>query len=502
MQQIIQLRPEDDIATIRARIQAADLARIVLVVPRNCWALQSERGLQLLRRAADDSGAHVALVAHDERVREYAEEYGFPIFNSLAQAQRARWRMLPPLRATGLRLAPPPPTAPESTRPFAWASDWIREWRRALALLAGALLMLCLAAFFLVPTAQVRIVPAYLALTTTTDIVVDSSIGQINAETRAIPARRLLRDISGTAQLQTTTTKNIPNARATGTVIFTNLRAEETMIPPGAIVKTSAGVPIRFTTTTTTTVPAGIGSRAEAPVQAVDPGPSGNVKALAINVVEGSLALVVRVINTKPMVSGNLRAVKVVTADDKKKLEEQLLQQLKQQAPSLLRAMLKPGEFIPPDSVLVDVVDQQFDHAVDEPAEVLNLKMTASAFGLAVEQENVQALMSLILKRQMQTGYDLLPNGVRVEVLPGGKFQGIQLRQPIRAIGYTTPQLDAAKVARAVQGKSVDEAKQYLSNAVSLAQPPEIRVTPPGWLWMPWLAFRIAVFIEPQAAAP
>ena len=89
-----------------------------------------------------------------------------------------------------------------------------------------------------------------------------------------------------------------------------------------------------------------------------------------------------------------------------------------------------------------------------------------------------------------------LQNGVKVDMLAGGKYQGIQLRQPIRAVGYAAPQLDPNKVASALQGKTADDAKKYLASAAQLAQSPDIRVSPPGWPLMPLLAFRIAVFIE------
>jgi hypothetical protein len=318
----------------------------------------------------------------------------------------------------------------------------------------------------------------------------------VSAETRTIPARRINKEISGTLQLRTTVTKTVPDARSTGTVTFTNLRAEEITIPPGTIVRTSAGVPIRFSTQTTVTLPGGVNNRVDAPIQAVDPGPTGNVRELAINTVEGSFALSLRVINTKPTVSGTLRSVRVVTADDKKKLEEQLLQQLKQQAPGVLNVGLKPGEFIPPDSILVDIQDRQFDRAVDEPADAVTLKATANAFGLAIDRADLEAVMETLLEKQLQTGYRLLENGVAVEILPGGKFQGIQLRQPIRAIGYAIPQIDPAKVAAGVQGKSIEEAQAFLASRLTLAQPANIRIVPPFWPRLPWLAFRIAVFIE------
>lgn len=496
MHQVIQLQPDDDIVAIRAKIENAELAHLVLVVPRKCAVLEGVTGLQLLRRAADDLGAQVALVVHDETLRERAEEYGFPVFNSITQAQRARWKMQPPVHATIVRTANLPPPAPPESVADSFVTRMLREWRVTLLALIVAIILLCIAAILLVPTAQVYLIPAPMAVTTTTDILIDSSNPNVSSVTRSIPARRILLETSGTASLRTTTTKTVPDARSTGTVVFTNLRAEETIVPQGTIVVTSAGVPIRFTTTNTVTVPSGIGARVEAPIQAVDPGPTGNVKELSINTVEGSLALLVRVINTKPTTSGSLRPVRVVTEADKKKLEEQLLAQLKQQAPAVLQTALKPNEFIPPDSVLVDPTDRLFDHAVDDPAEVLNLKMTADAFGLGVDKDDLNLLMKTLLQRQLPSGYQLVANSVQVDMLPGGKYQGIQLRQPIRAVGYAVPQLDPNKVASAAQGKTIGDAKAYLASQAPLAQPPDIRVSPPGWPLMPFLTFRIAVFIE------
>jgi hypothetical protein len=496
MHQVIQLQPDDDIVAIRARIENAELAHLILVVPRHCAFLEGASGFPLLRRAADDLGAQIALVLHDETLRERAEEYGLPVFRSIAQAQFARWKMRPPKPSTSI-LTPsaPPPPPPESVSE-SFIARVMREWRWQLLSLASVALILCLAAPLVVPAAQVYLVPAPMMLTTTTDIIIDSSTPFVSSAARSVPARRLLRETSGTASLRTTTTKTMPDARATGTVVFTNLRTEETIVPQGTVVATSTGVPIRFTTTMTVTLPAEIGARAEAPIQAIDPGPAGNVREFTINVVEGSLALAVRVINTKPTTSGTVRPVRVATEADRKKLEEQLLAQLRQNALAVLTPALKPGEFIPPDSIQVYATNKLFDRAVDEPADVLNLMMSADVFGLAVDRDDLNLLMSTLLQRQLPAGYQLLANSVHVEMLAGGKYQGIQLRQPVRAIGYAAPQLDAGKVAAALQGKTVSEAQTYLNSQVQLAQPPVIRVTPPGWPRLPFLAFRIAVFIE------
>jgi hypothetical protein len=492
MYQVIQLYSDDDIPAIRSQIENAELSHVILNVPRDCKSLQTEHGMRLLRRAADDAGSQIALVAHDNAVRENANRFGIPVFNSLANSQRTRWRM-DPLETDGARsiINPPPP---EHISPTGLAR--FKPWRGTILVVVLVTLAFCIASFLFVPAANVRIMPASVALSMTTDAAVDTTAAQPIPDLRAVPARRLIREVSGNAQMKTTTTKNVPDARSTGTVTFTNLRSDQIDVPSGTVVKTSAGVAIRFTTVTTATVPAGVNGRVEAQVVAVDPGPSGNVKELAINTVDGPFSLNVRVINLKPMASGNVRAVRVVTDDDKKKIQVQLLAQMKQQGVQVLQKELKETEFLVPDSVIIDTNDQTYDRAVDEPADVLNLRINASAIGLAVDRDDLTNLASALVKKQVQAGYQLLANGVQSEPLAGGKYDGALFRMPFRVVAYTVPQIDSNAVARVLQGRTVDDAKQYLSTKLSLAKPPEINTIPPMYPLMPFFNFRIVVFVD------
>lgn len=493
MHQVIQLYSDDDIPAIRSQIENAELGHLVLNVPRNCASLQTEHGMRMLRRAADDAGAQIALVAHDNTVREHANRFGIPVFNSLANAQKTRWRM-EPLDVEGVRSIINPPPPPEHIGSPILTT--LKAWRGTILVIVLVALAFCVASFLLVPAANVRIMPAAVALSMTTDAAVDTNAAQPIPDLRAVPARRIIREISGNAQLKTTTTKNLPDARSTGTVTFTNLRTDQVDVPPGTVVKTSAGVPIRFTTVTTATVPAGVNSRVDASIAAVDPGPSGNVKELAINTVEGPFNLNVRVINLKPTTSGNVRAVRVVTDDDKKRLEAQLLAQMKKQGADELLKDLKDGEFLAPDSVVIDTNDETFDRAVDEPADVFNLRINASAIGLAVDRDDMTALATALVKKQTPAGYQILVNGVQVEPMVGGKYSGTLLRMPFRTIAYTVPQIDTAAVARVLQGRTVDDAKQYLSGKLSLAKQPEINTIPPMYPLMPFFSFRIVVVVD------
>jgi hypothetical protein len=503
MKQVIQLEKDDDLASIRTQLEAAELSQVVLVIPRDYGLLANDPALHSYA-APQDAGIEIALVTRDLELAERASAFGIASFNSAGQARRAYWRMRQQTRHKfddGSENGASGSVTLARQSPATALTFDLREWRVPLALGAVVLMFFCIAAALVVPAANVQIIPASIPLSLASDIIIDPTIAQVNSETRSVPARRIMQEITGNAQLRTSATKSLPDARSSGTVIFTNLRDEGTIIPQGTVVKTSAGVPIRFTTTATATIPAGVNSRVETPIQAIEAGLGSNVKELAINVIEGSLNLEARVINLKPTASGTVKPVRVVTAADKANLEAQLTQQLKKQAIDLLAKEVKGNESVPPDSVVLDVGDKIFDRAVDDPADVLNLKFNTDAYGLAVDPNDMETLVRALLQKQIQAGYMMLPGGVKVDSLTNGKYQGPALKISMKATGYMTPQLDASKVGRALQGKSQAEASAYLSSQVRLAQPAAINISPPGWNRMPWFAFRIAVFIEPQAVS-
>ncbi len=343
MKQVIQLEKDDDLASIRTQLQAAELSQVVLVIPRDYNLLNNDPAMQLLRRAAQDAGIEIALVTRDPDLAERANAFGIASFNSVGQARRAQWRMRQQARTPfdeGSENGASGSENPARQSPATALTFDLREWRLPLVMGAVVLMFFCVAATLVVPAANVRIIPASIPLSLASDIIIDPTIAQVNSETRSVPARRITHEITGNAQLKTSTTKNLPDARSSGTVIFTNRRDEGTVIPQGTVVKTSAGVPIRFTTTMTATIPAGVNSRVETSVQAMEAGLGSNVKEYAINVIEGSLNIEASVINLKPTASGTVKPVRVVTAADKANLEAQLAQQLKKQAIDLVRGCL------------------------------------------------------------------------------------------------------------------------------------------------------------------
>jgi hypothetical protein len=279
-------------------------------------------------------------------------------------------------------------------------------------------------------------------------------------------------------------------------VIFVNKISEPVEIPLGTVVGTSAGTNIRFTTIETATLPAVTGGTAETGVVAVEPGPSGNVDAFLINTMEGPLALQVRVVNDKPTSGGNMKQVGVVTQGDKDRLRASLLQQLQQEAYNRILGELKEQEFVPPESLVVEVVSETYDKFVDEEADVLGMKMVVSASGTAIGGQDANALVYRLLEARVREGYQLTAEGLRFEAGQIVSVEGRKVSFTMNASGFIVPVIDLNTVLNDIRGQPIEEAENLLSQRFPLKERPVIQVAP-DWLGrLPLLPFNIDVLIE------
>jgi hypothetical protein len=453
VEQIIYLEVDDDIAAIRDRLEWAQARRVLLVIPPSCQTLSNLVNLKLLQRHVHNLAMEAALVTRDATTRELAHEVGFPVFSSLGRAQRAKW-----YGRRVIEKAPPRPREYKGPRPRepilpAWSESPGRGQQiLAVAFFSILFLFLAAAVLLLVPSATVTLRPM--------------------------------------------TKRDAADARATGTVIFVNKINEPVEIPLGTVVGTSAGTNIRFTTIETATLPSAIGGTAETGIVSVEPGPSGNVDAFMINTIEGPLALQVRVVNDKPTGGGNMKQVGVVTQADKDRLKASLLQKLQQDAYNRILEELKEQEFVPPESLTVEVVSETYDKFVDEEADVLGMKMVVSASGTAIGGQDANALVYRLLEARVREGYQLTAEGLHFEAGQIVTVEGRKVSFTMKASGLIVPVIDLNTVINDIRGRPIEEAENLLSQRFPLEERPIIEVAP-DWLGrVPLLPFNIDVSIE------
>ncbi len=484
----VRLEPGDGLAVIQTRLTEAGGDRVLVVAPRGCQALRRLYNLKLLARQAQRVEKDLAVLTPDPVIRALAGEAGLSAFHGRALAMRLPWRKPGQVRRRIEKLAQavPRPPAPHPRRPRR-RHPWVALLMVLLLLgLAGVLAVLA------APSATIVLTPATRLVSHTFQVVVDPEAEEADVDDRVVPARRLTVTFVGTAESGVTHQKDVPDAYATGFITMINKRPEPTTISQGAIVSTGTGVAIRFQTEEEVTLPP-LGS-ARVPIRALEPGPSGNVRALAINSIEPRYALMVTVINDAPTSGGTMKRVGVVTYEDKERLHRTLLTRLAQEAAGHLEGKLDPGEFLVPESVSIVVLGETFSDAVDTLTEVLSLQMQVRGSGLAVAINDVGEVAAEVLERQVPQGFELMPESLQFQSRDSSLVQdegGERYQVEVRVWGEAVARVDREEVVALVRGQPVEEAARVLAENMPLDGTPEVTVEP-GWVHdVPWLGSRL-----------
>ncbi len=416
MQQVIYLEVEDDMPAVRELLEGAQAKRVLLVVPKGCDTFRNTVNLRILRRYAANMGLDVGLVTGDSRTRQLAKEEGFAILSSVGRGQRRRWRGRMPRRSAAQQAAAARVDGLRYGRGDVGYGDKAIVWAgRFLGIVLFAVLLLVVVglAVLVVPEGKVTLTPYRQPIEVLLDLRADPDVEESSLEKLTIPARIVQAQVEQTGEIATINKKDAPDEPATGTIVFINQTAQGLEIPPGAIVRTSTGTTVRFTTVTAATLEGRIGARAEAQIKAMEPGPVGNVPAATITTdrdvgAAGQGAGDQR----KPRRSGGgVKQVGVVTRADMDRLKAQLLQQLQDRAWAELLVQLKEGEFLPEASLTVEIMAEVYDQFLDSEADTLHLQMRILASSTAVNRANANGLAYEALKDRIPAGYDLESEG-------------------------------------------------------------------------------------------
>jgi hypothetical protein len=514
--QIIELPEDASLAAVQRRLARAQAPRVLLVLPAGSRLLANPAWLRMLGRQARRQGLQVALVTTDFVTRRLARRAGFSVFTRVRRGERARrWRrptpefplpgrtgpelVAPPRRVGHRRRGRPlsmarrePPELPDR-RPSRWAS-----WAEVLRLFV--FLVICLAGLaglllFVVPVATVTLVAPRQPLEVSVPVVAAVGVEEVDVQAGQVPARVVQTLVEGQEATVTTGRRDAPAERAAGRVLFVNRRDSEVQVPELTVVGTSTGINVRFQVTQAITVPSGINATMEAGVEALAPGPDGNVPAFTINRIEGPLSVALRVINDLPMEGGSFREVGVVTEADKDRLRARLLDAVRQEAYLRLGGMLREGELVPPETVDTFVMAETFDRFSGEDAEVLGLRLELLARGVAADTHGGEEMAERAFRAQVPPGVRLLDEEIAFEQGPMmvlNKEAG-QIGFTVTARGTIVGVVDGGAVRAAIRGLELPEALLALGRDFELGAEPRLTLRP-DWLGrVPWLPFRIHV---------
>lgn len=490
---VIDLGARASVLDAMDRLRGAGAAdEIVLAVPAGAPVLRSPAFLEVLRRAAPTR--RVALVTPDARARSLAASVHMPAFASIAALERQELDATEPL-GKAMRAAIVAAVPRRASRLPGIAT--------AVAVLTGLALLFVVVG----PSATVVVAPVSVALG---PAEYDLRAGPNNADINALTLgpSQITAKLTGTA-----TGSRTVDSKASGVEHFQNSTTGDIRIGKGTIVSTSDN--IRFQTTEDKVLPHSSISplppfvtfgTVDIPIEAVDPGPRGNVDAKKIT--QGPQPALYSVQNPQPTTGGDSKKIPVIQQSDYDSLASRADGELSKQADAQVTTWKKQvdkdhtvyGTFITGKTLTApsDLVGKDAPEGGS-----FDVTVTASAIGYSVA--NVEPLKTAVerLAETKDPGNEVETGGAKMSVVVAPYVDATGVHWRVRVQAEQSRPFDEAGIRAAVVGHQLDA--DEITKAVEAYGVHWRRVlTWPGW-WprMPLLEGRIQIQKEtPVPATP
>ncbi len=457
---------------------------LVLVVAAGAPLLRSAAFLEVLRRAA--GARRLAIVTADARARSLAAAVHVPAFATVAALERHELdptEPLGPARRAAIVRAEPRRSSP------------LRAAVIALTLLLAAAVLFSVVA----PTATVVVAPVLVPLGPMEFDLRAGPGGDIAAETRVAQV--------STTYTGTATGSRTEETRATGVVRFTNRTTDEVAVPKGTTMRTAEG--IAFRTTQDGRVPrSGIGllppfvtfGVVDLPIEAVEPGPGGNVDAgkITVSPSPGQYA----VSNQVPTTGGDTKKIPIVTLADYDLAASRADDELRRAADGQREIWQRDA---PSGHVVYGVRSQRT--GLTSAAEVvgtegkdtfeLTASGTATGYDVAAAEPRTAAIA--LLRQAAPAANDIDAEGAAVDTVLGPTVGADGVTWRVRARTVQWQRVNEAAISAALAGRPFEEAADVVEGlGLSLRR---ISTWPGWWPRLPFLDTRVEVRKETTAPA-
>ena len=462
---------DDDLATVMGRIDFAEDPELVLIVPRRARALRDPGVWPRLAAHARRRGISLGVVAARRDVRNHAQNSGLEAAGSLRALRRPRFRRV----QVGAREFDLP-----RLRPFR-ALRWL-----ALPALAGALFV---TACYVVPSAEIVIVPPAEPFTRSTLVRIDPVADEADLERRVIPGITVRRTVTTVMATESTGTTEIGDAHASVQLLITNDGAAVAGLPAGTRVINEGG--IAFTTNEAVTVPAGDSIAVTATAERA--GTIANLDAAETWSLSGGPGTL-RVTNPRAADGGTDLAVPAIAAEDADRLRSMALDVLSRAGGRELERTVEAGAAFR-ETVTVAILGEEAFARIGEPAATLVMEFTAIVSGLVLLDDEARAFGEALLVAALDDGVALLPGTTTVELAPEHTFEGGALSLRLVATGLVAELFDPADMRDELTGARPADAARVVQRRLGLAIAPQVTVYPDWlpWLWLPRRGSRISI---------
>jgi len=525
--EVVYLDVDDEITSAAARLRRTEAERVAFVLPYGSRLVTSRINFRLLARQAGTRGKRLEIVAADPSARALAGSAGLTVYPSVAVLEGGEaavaWTAAEAAAAgsagtpaTGTsdgtetriiavpKVADPIPTVGRRPPPVRTRTALIAALV-VVALLAvggiGAFLYLPSATIVLTPTAE-AFGPLSLTVQARTDV------SQPDAATMSVPARTYQFPVTASQTFTTTGTK-VTEAKATGSVTFSNFdTGRSNRIDAGSIVATDSDIEFR-TLATVTLPPATVEfpftlrpSTASVAVEAIQAGVSGNVGVGAIdNVPKGENKNLTKVTNPDPTTGGTHTESPQVSQQDVDAAMTALTTALQGAFDTQVRdaAGVPAGTTLFDETKALGAATPSLDPAtlVGQEVGTFDLGLQATGTVLGVDPAPVTAVAEQALANQVGAGWQLQPGTTRIDVgTPSAA--GDVVTFPVTATATRARIVDHDALLAQIKGLVLAEARAKLDDYGQV----QIALWPDWVSTIPTNADRISLTIGSPAPRP
>lgn len=335
----------------------------------------------------------------------------------------------------------------------------------AVAVLLLVLIGGFVSVYWLLPKATITLLVSPQTLDRKEDITLDPSVTAANAEQKILPAKQISHEIEGTKEIKTTGKKTIGD-RAKGEITIYNKTLNTKSLSKGAVLATGK---LKFTLDEDIQVASaseGVGSltygSTKAKATASSIGTESNVGAGT----EFSLADLpgtsYSARNDQAFSGGTSKEVSVVSREDVTNAREEAVKEFTAKGEGELSQKLAAGEKLLDNSSTAKILKEVFSKEVGEEADVLIVKVTLALSAFAYNEDDFYALLDSVVAASVPENYSYKKEDakIKVENVSGEKDEARVFSTRITL--SLIPNVEVKDLAKALAGKSVEDATEYL----------------------------------------
>ncbi|MDO8503670.1 MAG: hypothetical protein Q7S60_03190 [bacterium] len=331
-------------------------------------------------------------------------------------------------------------------------------------------------AYWYLPKAEVTIYVAPKRLDKTMTIHIDPALTAVDQGNKAIPGSFVEVAASGEKTMTTTGTKTVGD-RAKGQVAI--YRVGPSIILPSGTALTGPNS-LKFTLDESTQVATGSASapsQKTASVTASDIGAQHNLASGTSFSVGNFSKDDFEAKNGEAFSGGSSREISAVSDEDRKKLLDELSEELKSKGLAEAKSKVAKGQYLIEGAAVFVVDAQNFSNKAGEEAATLKLNLSGKVKVLVAARENIDLLLISQLEGDVPAGFTLRPDQIDLTFVPvvlkeekSSKSTTKPSSTPVTGENFDVqitanllPKLNPQEIAEKIAGKYPSVAKEYLS---------------------------------------